>query len=309
MERVPPLTILAALLCLGGAGCLSADKAQAKYTSLKRTVGLEKPEPVTEVMSFWQRRLAPLNDPTRDGMMVTGLVGQVFMISPTSQSAEARGHLAIMVYDTTPRPQGQPERTPELFDFDPATLAKLKTKDERFGPCYAVFLPWPEGWADVTNLKIMTRYQAPGEDALQGREVLVQLETERTKMTWEEQNFQKVGGPMPPPQAAVPPDRRGVPDPMKVLAAMRDKPAATPAQTPVKLPPPESFTRSNVPVTADAPTMTNVDRTPLVTTQPNTTNSSYATDGAYAGPKPGTATAPVAVPASGGLQPMIIRRD
>ena len=162
MDRVPPLTVLAALMVLGSPGCLSADKAQAKYTSLKRTVGLETPEPVTEVLSFWQRRQATLNDPTRDGMMVAGLVGQVFLISATSHATEPGGDLTVAVYDVTARPQGQPERAMELYHFDRATLARLATKDERFGPCHAIFLPWPPEWTDVTNVKIRTRYQAAG---------------------------------------------------------------------------------------------------------------------------------------------------
>ena len=318
MDRVPPLTILAALLALGGGGCLSADKAQAKYTSLKRTVGLETPEPATEVLSFWQRRLATLNDPTRDGMMVAGLVGQVFLISPSSKAAEATGDLTVAVYDVTARPQGRPERTPEVYHLDPARLAQLATKDERFGPCYAIFLPWPPEWTDVTNVKIMTRYDAPGGTALHGREVLVQLEAERAKLTWEEKNFQKVGGPMPPMTAPAAPDRRGVPDPLKVLAAMRGKTAAAPPVAAAKLPPPEAFMRSNVPVTdaslvaapaPGGPVMTTVDRTPLVTTQPNTVNSSYSTGGAYAGPKPGAAAAATAATVNGPVQPIIIRRE
>ncbi len=305
MDRVPPLTILAGLALLGGPGCVSAEKAKTQYTSLKQSVGLASPEPVSEVLTFWQRRLATLSDPTRDGAMVSGLVGQVFMISPTSQPAESRGDLAVAVYDTTARPRGQPEAKPELYHFDQATLAKLRTKDERFGACYALFLPWPAEWADVTSVKILARYQAPGGTALQGREVAVQLETERTKMTWEEQNFQKVGGPTPPAPVATAADRRGVPDPLKILASLRGKPAAPPV-APAPLPPAEAFTRSNVPV------MTAVERTPLVATPPNTVNTSYATEGAYAGPKPGgpgplDGVNPAA--ANGPLQPIVIRRE
>ena len=301
MDRVPPLTILAALTLLGGVGCVSADKAKSQYTSLKQSVGLAPPEPVSEVLTFWQRRLATLNDPTRDGAMVSGLVGQVFMISPGSQPAEARGDLAIAVYDTTARPGGKPERQPELYHFDQATLAKLRTKDERFGACYALFLPWPAEWTDVTGVKILARYQAPGGTALQGREVLVQLETERTKMTWEEQNFQKVGGPMPPAPVATAADRRGVPDPLKILASLRGKPAPV---GPATLPPAEAITRANVPV------MTTVERTPLVATPPNTVNTSYATEGAYAGPRPGGALDGVnPAAANGPLQPIVIRRE
>ena len=317
MDRVPPLTILAALLLLGNAGCLSTDKAQAQYTSLKQSVGLAPPEPVSEVLTIWDPRLGTLNDPTRDGAMVSGLVGQVFMLSPRRNHAEARGDLAVVVYDTTARPQGQPERTPEYYHLTQETLAKLRTRDERFGLFYAMFLPWPAEWSDVTNVKVMARYQGEGGTAIQAREVAVRLIAERGKVTWEEKSFQRVGGAMAP----APADRRGVPDPLKMLAALRGKPAAAPtaADAVAKLPPPERFTRSNVPATdgafvtpaaGSAPVMTAVKNTAFVTTAPNTTNSSYATEGAYAGPKPvNSLDAFNAAAASGPIQPIIIRRD
>ena len=310
MDRVPPLTILAGLLLLSSAGCLSADKAQAKYTSLKQSAGIEA-EPVSEVLTIWDPQLSTLNDPTRDGAMVAGLVGQVFMLSPKRNHAEARGDLAVAVYDTTPRPQGQPERTPELYHLTRETLAKLRTRDERFGLFYAMFLPWPAEWTDVTSVKVMARFQGEGGTAIQAREVAVQLVAERVKVSWEQKNFQKVGGAMLPPP---PPDRRGVPDPLKLLASLRGKPAAQATPAAEKVPPPEAFARSSAsaPAPDGRPAMTPVNRTPIVTTLPNTTNSSYATEGAYAGPKPGGPgpldnVNPAAV--NGPVQPIVIRRD
>ena len=320
MDRIPPLTAFAALVLCGNAGCLTAEKAQSSYASMKQSVGLEQPQPVSQLMTIWDPRLGTLTDPTRDGATLSGLVGQVFMLTPKDQHAEARGDLAVVLYDTTPRPAGQPERTAEMYHLTQETLVKLRTKDERFGLFYAMFLPWPAEWTDVTHVKVMARYQPPGGTAIQAREVPVQLQAERPKFTTHSQSFQRVGGAMLPDPPAAPKDRRGVPDPLKMIAAMQGKSAAAPP--PVagqKLPPPETFMRSNVPVSDGGalapnagPVMTAVARTAVVAPLPPGSNTTYATEGAYAGPKPGgpgplDGVNPAA--ANGPVQPIVIRRE
>lgn len=320
MDRIPPLTAFVALALCGNAGCLTAEKAQSSYTSLKQSVGLEQPQPVSQMMTIWDPRLGTLSDPTRDGATLSGLVGQVFMLTPKDQPAEARGDLSVVLYDTTPRPAGQPERPGEMYHLTQETLVNLRTKDERFGLFYAMFLPWPAEWTDVTHVKVMAGYQPPGGTAIQAREVPVQLQAERAKFTTEVQNFQRVGGAMLPEPPAAPRDRRGVPDPLKMIAAMQGKPAAAPP--PVagqKLPAPEAFMRSNVPAADDIssarnapPVTTAVARTPVVTPLPPGSNTTYATEGAYAGPKPG-GPGPLAginpAAANGPVQPIVIRRE
>ena len=319
MDRIPPLTVFAALVLCGNAGCLTAEKAQSGYTSMKQSVGLEQPQPVSQLMTIWDPRLGTLTDPTRDGATVTGLVGQVFMLTPKDQPAEARGDLAVVLYDTTPRPAGQAERTAEMYHLTQETMVNLRTKDERFGLFYAMFLPWPAEWTDVTHVKVMARYQPPGGTAIQAREVPVQLQAERAKFTTSTQSFQRVGGAMLPEPAAAPRDRRGVPDPLKIIAAMQGKPAAGPPPVAVqKLPAPEKFTRSNVPSsdgmspgTNAGPVMTTVARTEVVTPLAPGSNTTYATEGAYAGPPP--VANPLAginpAAANGPVQPILIRRE
>ena len=319
MDRIPPLTAFVALVLCGNAGCLTAEKAQSGYTSMKQSVGLEPPQPVSQLMTIWDPRLGTLTDPTRDGATVTGLVGQVFMLTPKDQPAEARGDLAVVLYDTTPRPAGQAERTAEMYHLTQETMVNLRTKDERFGLFYAMFLPWPAEWTDVTHVKVMARYQPPGGTAIQAREVAVQLQAERAKFTTSAQNFQRVGGAMLPEPPAAPRDRRGVPDPLKMIAAMQGNPAAAPQPAAgQKLPPPEKFTRSNVrfsdgvsPGPDAGPAMTAVARTPVVTPLPPGSNTTYATEGAYAGLPP--VTNPLAginpAAANGPVQPILIRRE
>lgn len=314
MVRVQPLAAVAALL-LGSAGCQTADKAQTTFTSMKQTVGLAPPDPVSEVLTVWDPRLGTLSDPTRDGAMVAGLVGQVFMLTPRHDHAVAAGDLGVVVYDTTPRPQGQPERTPELYHLTQETLAKLRTRDERFGLFYAMFLPWPAEWTDVTSVKVLARYQAPGGTAIQAREVAVRLMAERAEFKWEKQSVQRVGESVP--EGAAPRARRGVPDPLKMLASLQgSKPAPPPANAAPRLPPPsEKFTRSNVP-SADGglpPAMTAVNQMEVTKPLPPGSNTTYFSGDAYAGPKPVAnplfTAASAAASANGPVQPILIRRE
>src|SRR5262249_14217229 len=52
----------------------------------------------------------------------------------------------------------QPGNIPEGWEFDKETLQKLRTVDERFGPCYGLFLPWPTYRQDITRIRIAVRY-------------------------------------------------------------------------------------------------------------------------------------------------------
>jgi hypothetical protein len=346
VENVRVKAVVAALLLAGGAGCQTTGNPSltSTVTSMKRAVGLA-PEPVSEVLSFWQRRLAMLSDPTHDGMMVHGLVGQVFMISPTSHHARAEGSLTVAVYDATRRPPGQKEHDAEIFVFRNEQLDKLRTKDERFGECYAIFLPWRPDWADVTDLRILTRYDAEGQTPLHSREVTMQLEAGKPGVVWEGQTTRQVGNMVPngpPPSGVSVGDLRGVPDPRAAIAAVE----SGKAQQPPELPKPVPIRSSNVPVTDRAagpdapqllpvstaptppepqqssrvelppdgrPVMTVVDKAQVANVAPNSVNATYSTPGAYAGPRPDAAPLPPPAlgpaPPGGMLQPIIIHRN
>ena len=317
MDRTPQIATLAAALLLGS-GCAATDKIPTSVTSLKQSIGLDQAEPVSQVLTRWAPRLGTLDVPDgvpkHDGDRVSGVVGQVFMLTPSSQPAESRGDLTFVVYDATERPPGQPERTPEMFHFDQKALARLRTKDDRMGPCYAVFLPLPAGWTEATNLRILTRYQAPGGPAIQSPESLVRIDAELSPMHSKYTYETKVGGAMTPDPA--PKDRRGVPDLAKMLATVQTRPAAPAQAAPPQGPQPQAFARSNVPVTDGGrnapPVMTAVARTPVVQPLAPGANTTYATEGAYAGPKPGGPGPldnidPAAV--NGPVQPIVIRRE
>jgi hypothetical protein len=193
------------------------------------------PAPASVMLCFWQRRLASLPDPTKEGGQVRGLPGQMFLITPNEQSAEVNGDLAVVVYDDTPRPPGTPARTPEVWHYTRDTLKRLATNDERFGRSYAVFLPWPDSWRDVTAVKIQARYQSPGSPDLFADVVRFALD------------FSSPGGPV---WTDVPPGQPPAQEPWKLFPNGAPGQLAVPPVTPVV-----GFGPPTVPVPqANAPT-------------------------------------------------------
>ncbi len=296
LPQVARRAAAAGLLALP-AGCAAAQKvshvAQASYTDAKQAVGLEAaPQPATQIICQWNRRLAPLPDPTRDGEQSAGIVGKVFLMAADNSPAAAAGDLSVVVYDETP---GRPPRTPEMWHYDHKTLARLRTTDERFGPCYAVFLPWPADWkGDVTQVKLLARYQG-GPDApdLWAAEVKMAIDTSAPGTPiWTE-----TGTALPAPtggsgRAGF--DTRGVPDPQRMIQQMKTN-GPTPVP-PATLPP-----LGGPPVGQFAPGSGEVARPPA------------GASGAWAGPKPAGSFpdfSKAAPTPPGGVQPIILpRRD
>jgi hypothetical protein len=114
--------------------------------------------PATSIAVAWRNRIDHLPDPARDGAMGQGLAGQVFLFGPRDQPAPADGTLTVDLYDETPRPAGFPANKPERWQFKKDVLRNLRSMDERFGPCYVVFLPWPAYRPDVTRVRIRVRF-------------------------------------------------------------------------------------------------------------------------------------------------------
>jgi len=121
----------------------------------------DKAAPAKEFALAWQNRLAQLPDPSKNGTLNPGIVGQVFLYTEKLMPAEVRGDLTIIVSDGTDRPPGAPVHEPNVWHFTADTLKKLVVMDERFGKSFAVFLPWPESWRDVSRLNIQARYDQP----------------------------------------------------------------------------------------------------------------------------------------------------
>ncbi|MDB5307296.1 MAG: hypothetical protein JWO38_1498 [Gemmataceae bacterium] len=108
----------------------------------------------TELALAWHNRVTYLPDPSKNGAMGAGLVGQMFLFGPGLQFAPANGKLSVEMFDDT-TPGG---RRLGGWTFDKDTMRKLITMDERFGKSYALFLPWPDYKPEVTRVRLSARY-------------------------------------------------------------------------------------------------------------------------------------------------------
>ena len=177
MERLRQVILAGAVLAAVG-GCAATDRLSSGYLDARRAVGLEPApaRPVTQVSLLFEKRLQSLPDPTRPDATQAGLPGQLFVTAAEGQPTVVAGPVTITVYDKTPRPAGQPPRTPEKWEFTPDVLARLRTDKGQLGACYVVFLPWPKGWEDVTRVSIRGLYKADGGPELFSHEAQVALE-------------------------------------------------------------------------------------------------------------------------------------
>jgi hypothetical protein len=144
------------------AALVSSGSVLPKLPSMLGGGGGASGPAASEISVAWQNRLAHLPDPTRNGAAGAGLVGQMFLFGsgPKMPFAPADGKLTIELYDESPRPGGPAEPTRlGIWTFDKETLKKLVTTDERFGKCYALFLPWPDYRPDITRIKLTTKYE------------------------------------------------------------------------------------------------------------------------------------------------------
>jgi hypothetical protein len=112
----------------------------------------------TEIAVAWQNHIDYLPDPTRQGAMGPGLACQMFLFDSHDHPAQADGTLTVDIYDETIRPNGQPRMKPERWQLRKDILKSLRTVDERFGPTYVLFLPWPSYRPDVTRVRITVRF-------------------------------------------------------------------------------------------------------------------------------------------------------
>lgn len=219
--------VAAATLC----GCAATDRITAGYLDARQAAGLD-PAPVrtaTQVSLVMQRRLATLPDPTREDAEQGGLPGQVFLMAADGKPVAAAGNLTVTVTDATPRPPGQPPRTTEKWQFTPDVLHRLTVRDDRFGECYALFLPWPEDWADVTRVAVKAVYQAPGSIELHAPEVGVVLEQNTAGgETWKKTEPFRMPPAGEPKPAGPPPAPFLLPPPIQVPPAATGPPAVGP---------------------------------------------------------------------------------
>lgn len=178
MQRLTAMILLAVLASVGCTSSQKSTRVQIDETvhSAARAVGLEKPLPATNFTMSFANRPQQLPDPSKNGQLTPGLVGQVFLYTPDFTPLELNGELTIFVQDTTARAPGQPPATPEAWHFTADVVQKLRMVDERWGSYIAVFLPWPPEWKDVNRLQIQGRYDQPGQPPIWSREATLTVD-------------------------------------------------------------------------------------------------------------------------------------
>jgi hypothetical protein len=184
MVRFRKLILLAAVALGPAAGCMTTKPLTTQ--KLNETIKDALPQsvlavgpkaaPATEFATAWQTKLGHLPDPTRNGAMSPGIVGQAFLYTEKLAAAEIAGSLTIVANDATPRPAGMPPKQPNVWHFDADTLKRMVVNDDRFGKSLAIFLPWPEEWADVNRLLIQARYDQPAAPPLFASQSTVTLD-------------------------------------------------------------------------------------------------------------------------------------
>jgi hypothetical protein len=117
-----------------------------------------KSGPTVTLVSAWQNHIDHLPDPARNGQMGPGLAGQIFVFGSNDFPTTLEGSLTVDLFDETPRAPGQPALKPERWKFNKDVLKALRSVDERFGPNYVIFLPWPAYRPDVTRVRIAVRF-------------------------------------------------------------------------------------------------------------------------------------------------------
>jgi hypothetical protein len=135
--------------------------APAALANLGKLAAVDKHKGgVAEFALTWQPKIAYLPDPTNNGAMGAGVVGQVFMYGPGYKPAQANGKLVVEMFDETVRSgSGEPSHARlGTWTFDKESLRLSMTMDERFGKCYVIFLRWPDYKPEYTKLKLTARF-------------------------------------------------------------------------------------------------------------------------------------------------------
>jgi hypothetical protein len=113
-----------------------------------------------QIVTVWQNRVVFAADPTKNGTPGPGLAGRLYLFGPeVSHPMVGDGSLVVELYDES---SGQPEAL-ERWEIDPTTLHRLM-KPDMIGLGYTVYLPWRSYRAEVTRLRLKSRYQ-PGKGA------------------------------------------------------------------------------------------------------------------------------------------------
>lgn len=174
---------------------IPAAATTASVASLAKFAGkdVSKGTP-TEIALTWQPKVAHLPDPTHNGALIAGVVGQMFLFGPGYQPAQANGKLVIEMFDETGR-AGASGDGPRLggWTFDKDTLRKLITMDERFGKSYALFLPSPDYKPAISRVKLTARFEPERGYPLYAPNSTLTFDTENVGQTTSTRS-QTIGG-------------------------------------------------------------------------------------------------------------------
>lgn len=157
----------------------------------------------TVILTMFENRVASLPDPTKGGAPTPGLVGQFFLFGAGKNmpSVPAEGSVTFVMHDET---SGKPSDAPlGSWTYSKQVLSQFVTVDERFGRCYALFLPWPDYKPSVTRVRITARYDAENGPPLIAEPQTVTLDGSGAKSVKDAPPgaFPPVsgfGGPVPP---------------------------------------------------------------------------------------------------------------
>jgi hypothetical protein len=130
--------------------------------SVAKLTGKDKPGlPASLVVVAWRKKIEYLPDPTRNNVLSPGLVGEMFLVAANAQFTTPDGPVTVELYDETPRPGKDPAKPVRLalWRFEKDVVRQLATTDERFGKCYALFLPWPDYRPDIVKIRLSLKYE------------------------------------------------------------------------------------------------------------------------------------------------------
>jgi len=138
-----------------------ASSTSLNLPSFSKMAGGSSSTQAAELVVMWDNHLLKLADPTKGGADVVGLVGQVFLLGegPKMPFVLADGKVVVEAFDESPRPGGATSVRLGGWTFEKEALRSHKVIDERFGKCYALFLPWPDYRPDITQVKLTARYE------------------------------------------------------------------------------------------------------------------------------------------------------
>jgi hypothetical protein len=139
--------------------------------------------------------------------------------------AQADGKLVVELFDESPRAGGQPVRLGG-WTLEKDTLRRLVTTDERFGKCYALFLPWPTYTPEVTRVRLTARYEPENGYALYAPPTTMTIDTTTSGD----------GGSSPVVRTSTTTPAAGFSGPVVMPASPPAPPSAFPA--PIPIPPP-----------------------------------------------------------------------